>query len=1019
MPVDKNLKNLIDPPSGVLDNDRPWYTAKVGDGTWNLLKLKLTGKRDSHGGSYSSTVNLSDADADKLIATMKTDPRGYPQMDDGGGGMGWYDNYGRFQAWLVEQYLGKKPEEKEDIPEEVGMVDEPEPPEASVSLYEGIRDEDLVEEEIDETILNFLGLVGDNDAIDLDYGTYKTLLREKMAAGRMQDSQMPSEEVELITDEWKRIKSKTGRFKLKKKKITAESFSGFGSKPADDGTIISPDKLLPGSVDNIKSISGTGISESVSDIHDKLDELLETLRDQAKVSEDTLKFEKSQKEKKERGDKEKGLEKGKGKKILKAVSTVLKPVKGIFDHLWNFIKNVLIGRILVKFMDWFGDKKNQKKIYSLLDFLEITWPAILAGFVLFGTALGGFVRTLVSRLVWYTGKLLFTALPAISKFAARHPLVAVATAGGLALGGMAAAPKVQEIVDGMFGEKPEVSGSDGDDLKPEKGESELPDPKEIPNPPKGGGESPEEMVAGEKKPEVKPVQELNTGGFVLPSPVLNFNGGGSVNNTSPILKYSGGGSVNNISPILKYGGGSVNNTSPILKYSGGGSVNNIIQSPIQEFSVGGGVSGPGGIDKVPAMLTSGEFVMSTGAVNKFGAGTMAAMNAAGGGTNKPTVSGDAVYASGGGAMPRMEDKKTENADLKVKESDPENYQSLSTSIDKLPELGDIITNFVSGLGDIMSGGLSGSRSNLLLSVNDRFDNNVEKIKPPELKSESKSKSSFSGILNQLLNGIVGKESKGNISQTVQNIISDPIGGAANFIVNMFGGKSKKDKKPSLSEGGKKKKSESNLANILLSSGDMSFNPSTFLNLGLDYEKDFGYLTGESEEIKNLSPEDKNKMIWAKANRKMIETVGTPDQKEILIRADSLDPENKIFVMGAPKTKPSGGGEIGVGPSKETSKFVNDMLVQGGVKKSSNLKIADAMEGKAPALSAVVRSNESFKKPIPGLPVAGGSASPQIIDLGLYPSDQGQTSSVGGSTASINIPTNGISREKALRMGIGA
>ena len=629
MPVDKNLKNLIDPPSGVLYKDKPWYTAKVGDGTWNLLKLKLTGKRDSHGGSFSSTVNLSDADADKLIANMKEDPRGYPQMDDGGGGMGWYDNYGRFQAWLVEQYLGKKPEEKEDIPEEVGMVDEPEPPEASVSLYEGIRDEDLVEEEIDETILNFLGLVGDNDAIDLDYGTYKTLLREKMAAGRMQDSQMPSEEVELITDEWKRIKSKTGRFKLKKKKITAESFSGFGSKPADDGTIISPDKLLPGSVDNIKSISGTGISESVSDIHDKLDELLETLRDQAKVSEDTLKFEKSQKEKKERGDKEKGLEKGKGKKILKAVSTVLKPVKGIFDHLWNFIKNVLIGRILVKFMDWFGDKKNQKKIYSLLDFLEITWPAILAGFVLFGTALGGFVRTLVSRLVWYTGKLLFTALPAISKFAARHPLVAVATAGALTLGGMAAAPKVQEIVDGMFGEKPEVSGSDGDDLKPEKGESELPDPKEIPNPPKGGGESPEEMVAGEKKPEVKPVQELNTGGFVLPSPVqelntggfvlpspvLNFNGGGSVNNTSPILKYSGGGSVNNVSPILKYsGGGSVNNVSPILKYSGGGSVNNT--SPILKYS-GGSVNNTSPILK----YGGGGSVNNVSPILKYGGGS--------------------------------------------------------------------------------------------------------------------------------------------------------------------------------------------------------------------------------------------------------------------------------------------------------------------------------------------------------------------------------------------------------------
>ena len=42
-----------------------------------------------------------------------------------------------------------------------------------------------------------------------------------------------------------------------------------------------------------------------------------------------------------------------------------------------------------------------------------------------------------------------------------------------------------------------------------------------------------------------------------------------------------------------------------------------------------------GTDTVPAMLTPGEFVMSRGAVNMFGADTMMAMNKAGGGTNIP------------------------------------------------------------------------------------------------------------------------------------------------------------------------------------------------------------------------------------------------------------------------------------------------------------------------------------------------------------------------------------------------
>ena len=42
-----------------------------------------------------------------------------------------------------------------------------------------------------------------------------------------------------------------------------------------------------------------------------------------------------------------------------------------------------------------------------------------------------------------------------------------------------------------------------------------------------------------------------------------------------------------------------------------------------------------GTDIVPAMLTPGEFIMSRGAVNMFGADTLMAMNAMGGGTNVP------------------------------------------------------------------------------------------------------------------------------------------------------------------------------------------------------------------------------------------------------------------------------------------------------------------------------------------------------------------------------------------------
>ena len=116
----------------------------------------------------------------------------------------------------------------------------------------------------------------------------------------------------------------------------------------------------------------------------------------------------------------------------------------------------------------------------------------------------------------------------------------------------------------------------------------------------------------------------------------------SVDNDIPTQGYQGGGLVQ---PIFKFnGGGGVNlnliaPTNNILGYEGG----SYVENP-------GEVDGPGGIDKVPAMLTDGEFVMSRGAVQKYGVGQLEAMNASGGGTNKPKIMNNMVYAFGGGPI---------------------------------------------------------------------------------------------------------------------------------------------------------------------------------------------------------------------------------------------------------------------------------------------------------------------------------------------------------------------------------
>ena len=81
--------------------------------------------------------------------------------------------------------------------------------------------EKLVDETIDEIILRLLGL---EDVYDLDYDEYKSLLKEAMTIGRMNSTKMASSETEKLTDEYKRIKRKTGRFKVKEKKVNTSTF---------------------------------------------------------------------------------------------------------------------------------------------------------------------------------------------------------------------------------------------------------------------------------------------------------------------------------------------------------------------------------------------------------------------------------------------------------------------------------------------------------------------------------------------------------------------------------------------------------------------------------------------------------------------------------------------------------------------------------------------------------------------------------------------------------------------------
>lgn len=150
----------IDPPFHVMDPDQPWYGKGRPGGvpatsnTWKELHWKLTGKTKPGGGSYVSTVKLSDADADTVIANMQKDARGYPQFNESGVGfVDYYDALKEFQAFLVDQYLEQPFREQVDrkIEEEATKARVAEIQEKKLPKVEEKQEKaDEVEEKIDE-----------------------------------------------------------------------------------------------------------------------------------------------------------------------------------------------------------------------------------------------------------------------------------------------------------------------------------------------------------------------------------------------------------------------------------------------------------------------------------------------------------------------------------------------------------------------------------------------------------------------------------------------------------------------------------------------------------------------------------------------------------------------------------------------------------------------------------------------------------------------------------------------------
>ena len=225
---------------------------------------------------------------------------------------------------------------------------------------------------------------------------------------------------------------------ISKKKSAAPSMSGQRTSlgGGGGGAIVKAQRVSAGKI--VPQQAGEETKENMDEILKGIDSILNSLREQENIKKKQLKLQSRTTEKRKRKASEDKLEGGIFKGLIKATDKVLAPVKGLFERVFDFIKTVILGRVIFKLLEWMGDPDNRKKLTAIGKFLSKTWPALLFAYLAFGNGLGRFITKMILMTLKFIPKIAMT----IAKLAAAHPLAAAAIAGaGLFVAG-AVIPKL-------------------------------------------------------------------------------------------------------------------------------------------------------------------------------------------------------------------------------------------------------------------------------------------------------------------------------------------------------------------------------------------------------------------------------------------------------------------------------------------------------------------------------------------------------------------------------------------------
>lgn len=147
----------------------------------------------------------------------------------------------------------------------------------------------------------------------------------------------------------------------------------------------------------LTSLSGgsvRGVEKEILDIKETMSSILATLVAQEKFEMRKFLDIQRREENARRGGRETDLEQERPNIIERGVDKVLQPVRNIFSRIIGFFTKLFLGRILIKFLNFFSNPRNAAVLNFIAGFISTVFPIILTGAAVFAIAVKGLIPLL-------------------------------------------------------------------------------------------------------------------------------------------------------------------------------------------------------------------------------------------------------------------------------------------------------------------------------------------------------------------------------------------------------------------------------------------------------------------------------------------------------------------------------------------------------------------------------------------------------------------------------------------------